>query len=466
MDYKSIFFILLTCLIGPSGCLNEDQDVEDGDAFDPNSVNSGKGEENTEFRPGGNIKASQSNCAMDFNTRTGGAINRILQKTVNNEDQVVQFPLVCGNKLELLINGDVVWPRFLEDVARAKKHIHINIFGMQGDAFGWKIARALTDRAREGVEVIIVADKSGARMMGTTAGKELFDFYAANGVKVVFYVPSINPVDSRFASLDHRKFFIIDGTIAYNGGLTLEAHMERDFHDMMLRMEGPVVHQLQTTFLLNYRFNQGPLSELNVETSHDLITKYFPDPVVFDKNSYAKVIANIPGLDSKQEGLQVTEGYKYQITNATDFVYAISPLWSGKVIRKMFIDAAEKNVSVHFVVPGAPEIQATILDMIDRIASIQLNGYLDDLANGGVNVHYYWGKHQGKLHAKAILNRITINGYPHDVFNMGSCNLDEFALFRDYEQNIWVEDPIITEIARRKLFESDIKNSDNEPNQQ
>ncbi len=113
----------------------------------------------------------------------GVAIEKISSKAkIKEEDLDLKFPPTRDNSLELKM-GEDFWQNVTRDIKNASSSIHIQMFGMEADKTGWEFARLLAEKAKSGVEVFLVADRSGARMMGpgnvfkTTEEEKLFKFY-------------------------------------------------------------------------------------------------------------------------------------------------------------------------------------------------------------------------------------------------------------------------------------------------
>src|SRR6185436_363586 len=148
-----------------------------------------------------------------------------------------------------------------------------------------ELVPALQDKSRQAVPVRMVVDRFGSSV--DVESKNIFDQLVGAGVQVVQndaalvdrdgLVGSDRWIDWRFdelGRLDHRKMFVIDGRVAWVGGAGVEDHfLNGTFHDVMVRVEGEAVWQLQSAFMGSFRLLGGPLP-----TSPSDIDSYFPAP--------------------------------------------------------------------------------------------------------------------------------------------------------------------------------------------
>ena len=380
--------------------------------------------------------------------QTAGSVDRILDGRVSLKDLAVSFPEVEGNKLDFLVNGKRAWPRVFRDIEKARSDIHISMFGMQGDEFGWQMAHLLARKVHDDkVNVVIVADKHGARMSRLTNREDrrkaeaLFDFYRQHGIQVVFYSRTASmlrrpglAVFKGIYRFDHRKLIAIDGKVGYIGGLTLETASARDKHDFMMRMAGPVVHQVQASILLGYRYNGGTLEALGVTDKRSLMERFFPEPprgppggrgrasrrARARRRGGSRIVSNIPGVSQA-----LTENTLEQIRRANRFVYVVQPYITDRRILKELIRARQRGVNVKVVLPGNPEDGGVINVMVPHA--------INRLMRAGVEVLRYHGPEgRGWVHGKLFLTE--------SMLSIGSLNGDAASLRRNMESNVVTED--------------------------
>ena len=169
-------------------------------------------------------------------------------------------PSAPGNAIEMLRSGDEAYPRMLEAIGRAEKSIGLCSYIFRADAAGDRFHEALIQARRRGVEVRVLIDGIGGGYFWSGTYQHLHKA----GVPVARFLHSYFPWQMPFVNLrNHRKLLLIDGKVAFTGGLNIGAenveaanppHLVRDTH---FRVEGPVVEQLTDAFVDDWLFTTG-----------------------------------------------------------------------------------------------------------------------------------------------------------------------------------------------------------------
>ena len=248
---------------------------------------------------------------------------RLVRGPVSRADLALAFDESTASSAEVLVEGANFYPRMLEDIAAASSSIHINQFGFRPGAVGDRFAEALLAKARDGVPVRLVVDRQGSDPERGT--KQLYDQLCAAGAEVCV-VRATKPRSAAgplggggalhwnlagLGHIDHRKVVVVDGRIGWVGGAGIEDHFEDGrFHDLFVRVTGPVVSQLQLVFIASLRWLGAEL---------DGIEGLFPDERA--GHIPAVVLHNAPGryrpitdaiaslLDGARETLDVVNPY-------------------------------------------------------------------------------------------------------------------------------------------------------------
>ncbi len=163
-------------------------------------------------------------------------------------------PLVGGNRVTELVNGDAIFPAMLAAIRGAKRSITFETFIYWRAQIGREFAEALTERARAGVRVHVLFDFVGSKKMEP----ELLDAIQAAGGEVEKFHPLSWYHLSRFNNRTHRKLMVVDGRIGFTGGVGIadewrgHAQDVQHWRDTHFQVEGPVVAEMQAAFMVNW----------------------------------------------------------------------------------------------------------------------------------------------------------------------------------------------------------------------
>lgn len=159
--------------------------------------------------------------------------------------------LVGGNKIELLKNGDNYFPAMLDAIRAAKKSINFEAFILYSDPIGWQFRDALCQRATEGIEVRVLLDGIGSAWQLNNSDVSLMK---KCGCKFSYYHPTHSWRVDRTNRRTHRRILVVDGKLGFTGGVGFaekwsgNAQDPKHWHDVHVRVEGPLVAELQSAF--------------------------------------------------------------------------------------------------------------------------------------------------------------------------------------------------------------------------
>ena len=381
------------------------------------------------------------------NELADGALRLAAKRQIDARDLKAEFAETGGNSIELKVGGDEFWPALLVDLAAARSSIHINIFGIDADRTGWQLAEVLAQQARRGVRVRMIADGWAAHRhvalgwllsgwSGPSATGDLFDHCRQAGVEILFYDRLTRALEAGALRdlldvyhFDHRKYVIIDGRVAYIGGYTLQQHLLDRMYDVMARVRGTVVWQLQSMFLASFVENGGRLEDASLSQFR---STYFPWPEG-DGPFSAGILANVVNGERC-----VTDAYLAEIAAARRYLYLMCPYVSDNTVIHALSAAARRGVDVRLVIPAQAE---------NPLNSLNCRYHSQDLIAAGVAVYEYVGERGlGMLHAKALAR--------DDAFGtVGSCNLDALALWYNFEVNLVSRDRAFVRDVREQVFD-------------
>lgn len=171
--------------------------------------------------------------------------------------ELTQEPLMEGNAIQPLRDGDEAYPAMLRAIEKAKRSITLCTYIFYDDAVGRKFVEALGAAVRRGVEVRVLIDDVGVRYAWPTILRPL----KRAGVRVATFIPMFAPGRFRIFNLrNHRKILIVDGLVAFTGGMNIdETFLRGDLdtpkhHDLHFEVRGPVVTDLQRVFVDDWAF--------------------------------------------------------------------------------------------------------------------------------------------------------------------------------------------------------------------
>ncbi len=174
--------------------------------------------------------------------------------------RVVRRPLVAGNRIDSLIDGDEAFPAMLEAINQAQHTLSLETYIFDRDEVGLRFARALGEASRRGVEVRLLIDAAGTRY----SWPSILHTLRAEKIRFARFLPTF-PLSGILSTnmRTHRKILVADGRIGFTGGINLRVgHCLRQrpqspVQDIHFRVQGPVVSQLQEAFADDWLFTTG-----------------------------------------------------------------------------------------------------------------------------------------------------------------------------------------------------------------
>lgn len=338
-------------------------------------------------------------------------------------------PLVGGNHVTTLVNGDRIFPAMLEAIESARTSITFETFVFK-DEIGGTFCAALSAAARRGVKVKILLDWIGSSGMDSA----LLDNTRAAGCDVQVYHELSWLHLGRLNNRTHRKLLVVDGRVGFTGGVgmgrewTGDAQDPQHWREMHYRVEGPVVLQMQAVFLDNWIKATG-----HVLHGPD----YFPPADEHAGTMDAQMFGSSPAGGSESMQLMVLLALTAAHTSIDiENAYFVP----DGLTTEALVAAARRGVRVRVVVPGRHTDAR-----VGRWAAQALYG---DLLNAGVEIYEY---QPTMIHCKVMV----IDGAWTSV---GSANFDErsFRLNDEANLNVFSE-----ELAREQIaqIEEDISHS-------
>ena len=347
----------------------------------------------------------------------------VLQKHLAYEQAVnAGSPQVLGNKLTLLQNGPATYQAMFASIREARDQINLETFIFDDGEIGKQFSDLLLERQTAGVQVNVIYDSIGSIMTPTS----FFDLLRDSGIQVLEFNP-LNPLTGNkkawlLNNRDHRRQLVIDGRIAFTGGINISntyssapfskrAGKKRrqapdtttGWRDTHIKIEGPVVAEFQKLFMDTWARQKGEPMEAN---------NYFPE-LQAQGDEIVRVIGSTP--DNNQSLIYLT--LISAISNAELEVYlTIAYFAPDPQLLKALTDAARRGVDVRLILPSYS----------DSWAIFHLGrSYYTKLLRGGVKIYERSG---ALMHAKTA----SIDGVWSTI---GSTNLDWRSFLHNDEIN-------------------------------
>jgi len=323
-----------------------------------------------------------------------------------------------GNRVELLTGYTASLNSLVEDIAAARRHVHLLYYIFGDDAVGRRVADALAQAAARGVQCRVLMDAVGSKR----ALRRLAPGMRARGIEVREALPVglFRRNAGRFDQRNHRKIAVIDGRIGYTGSQNIaDGEFVPGFpnEELVARIEGPAAAQLQAVFLADHY----------AETSEVLgDEEMFPQIEPVGK-SIVQVVLSGPGY-GRESGHELLVTLLY---SARERVVLTTPYFvPNEPFLEAVCSAARRGVSVRLVVSQHAN------QLLTQLAQ---RSFYDELLEAGVRIHLY--RHRF-LHAK----HFTIDD---DIAVIGSSNIDIRSFALNAEANAVFYDPDIVDKLRR-----------------
>jgi len=335
-------------------------------------------------------------------------------------------PMVGGNRVRTLLNGDESFPAMLSAIRAARRSIDFESYIYWSGQVGREFAAALSERARAGVPTHLLIDWAGSWVKSDS---KVLDQMRAAGVEVVMYRPLHWYDLDRINNRTHRKLLIVDGRVGFTGGIGIadqwlgHAQDKAHWRDTQVQVEGPVVPQLQAAFLDNWIESEGHVLEGEA---------YFP-PSAPAGDQLAQAFRSAPGEGSASMRLM----YLLAIGAAVRSIRIANAYFvPDSLAVAMLVAARHRNGDVEIIVPG-PVLDAQLV----RRASRAMWG---PLLEAGVRIYEY---QPTMFHVKVMV--------VDDVWvSVGSTNFDDRSFRLNDEANLNVIDPAFAR-EQTRVFDDD-----------
>ncbi len=173
-------------------------------------------------------------------------------------DSISHRPLVEGNAVDVLEDGDQAFPAMIDAINEARLSVTLATYIFGNDPVGRAFGDALTAAVRRGVAVRVLIDNAGERYTWPS----MVGVLRRRGVNVARFFPSLPSRLFGINMRNHRKLLVVDGRVGFTGGMNIRRHHCRDAgrrmaRDFQFRLRGPIVRQLQEVFFEDWYFAAG-----------------------------------------------------------------------------------------------------------------------------------------------------------------------------------------------------------------
>jgi cardiolipin synthase len=337
-------------------------------------------------------------------------------------------PLVDGNRITTLRNGDQIFPAMLAAIRSARRTITFETFVYWKGTIGQEFADALTDRARHGVRVHVILDWLGTDKIDPA----YLDEMKSAGVQIVRYhkihwytIPTALKVDHR----THRKLLVVDGRIGLIGGVGIadewagDARNPHEWRDNHYQIEGPLVAQLQAAFNDNWIKTTGQV--LHGPDYFPVLHPAGPSPAQVFKS----------GPQGGADSMQLL--YLLSVAAAEHHIRLASAYFiPDDLTTKSLLDARKRGVQIDILLPG-PQIDIEPVRQASRAK-------WGPLLKAGVRIYEF---QPTMFHVKQAI-------FDDRWVSIGSSNLDPRSFRLNDEANLNVLDPAFA-AEQIRLFEQD-----------
>ncbi len=336
-----------------------------------------------------------------------------------------KYPIYGGTEVQYLSSGEESLEAMLDDLRAAKDFIFLEFFIIDEGVMWGRVLKILEEKIKQGVEVRVMYDGTCAIFRLPYRYPEMLKKL---GIPCKMFAPIRPMISTHYNNRDHRKILVIDGKVAYTGGVNLaDEYINRGsrcrcghWKDVSLRLEGEAVRSFTLMFLQMW----------NVDESGDDFARYLDPPA-------AVSVPGAPGwvlpygdspLDTEKVGEMM---YVDVLSRARRYVHIMTPylILDGEMLTSLTF-AAKRGVEVEIILPHIPD---------KKYAFALAKTHYRELLEAGVRIFEYT---PGFVHAKAFVSDDC-------KAIVGTINLDWRSLYLHFECAAYLRDmPVVMDVER------------------
>lgn len=333
-----------------------------------------------------------------------------------------------GNRTEVYTDGYSMLLSLMKEISKAKHHIHLEFYIFEDDPVGRLVRDLLMDKAKEGVEIRLLYDDVGCWKVPHL----FYDEMRGAGIEARSFLKVRFPqFTSKVNYRNHRKIVVIDGQVAFTGGMNIAERYMKGFpwgvwRDTHIKIEGKAVYGLQTAFLTDWYV---------VDRTLITSSRYFPEI-----ENRGEALMQIVTSDPVGEWRDIMQGLMIAISACRNYFYIQTPyLLPTEPILTALKTAALAGVDVRIMIPERTDA------WLIHLASLS---YLDDMMRAGIKIYFY---RKGFLHSKLMVSDDMLS-------TVGTTNMDFRSFEHNFEVNAFMYDAR-SAMALKAIFLKDQKDA-------
>ena len=340
-------------------------------------------------------------------------------------------PYRNDNEVHMYSDGKEFFEELLNSINKAKKSINIEFYIFKNDDIGTKILDVLEEKAKSGIEVRLLYDSVGSRLLNRNALKKL---RAVGGKTGEFFPSWLKFINPNMNFRNHRKIVVIDNKVGFVGGFNVgDEYLGKDkkfgyWRDTHIKFKGSAVKDLNLRFLADWRY--ATKEEVDLSPVLDI-----DDEKSTDANIGMQIVSSGPNLSDRYE---IKLAYLKMIQKAKKYIYIQSPyLIIDKSISDSLKLASTSGIDVRIMLPGKGD--HPFVYWVNLVNA-------GDLLDFGVKIYHY--DKNAFLHAKTVV-------IDDEICSIGTANMDTRSFELNFEVNAFIYSEIIAK-EQKGEFDKDI----------
>lgn len=346
----------------------------------------------------------------------------------------VGIPFTEHNKVDVLVNGDEIFPAMLEAIQNAEHDIDFLTFVYWSGKVAEKFAASLAQKADEGLKVRVLLDSYGAAFMPS----ELADLMSNNGVELRWFRPFARWKVWEMDNRSHRKILVCDGNVGFTGGVGIAEEWEgnarnpSEYRDTHFRVKGRAVRGLEAAFMENW-----------IETEEYLpLEPDWQNDIQSHSDKQNNTLIQVIRTSASVRWSDLVMLYQTLIEMAQESIYITTAYFNpSELMIELLVQAVERGVDVSIIMPGK--------NSDTRLAVLAGEETFEALLDGGIQLWFY---QKTMYHTKKIM----VDGI---VSCIGSANFNHRSMLKDDEINLVCIDENLSE-KLTKNFDHDLTYSE------